>query len=88
MLTSEEIDKLEKRALGGLSGYTADVNITCYVYGKDVLALLNDRREILAELDMWKRLADGRGVSHPPLPNPEVVLQEAQVPGKKGGGKR
>ena len=40
MLTHAELEKYEKRARSALNGYTSDVNITCYVYGKDVLDLL------------------------------------------------
>ena len=92
MLTSGEIEKLEKRALGGLSGYTSDVNITCYVYGRDVLALLNDRREILVELDTLKCLS-GEKVPDPMsqtvmAPEMEVLQEVAVAPDKKGRASR
>ena len=34
-----DLDKLEKRAQDAINGYSADINITCYVYAQDVLAL-------------------------------------------------
>ena len=39
---------LEKRARNAINGYAADVNITCYVYGCDVLALLQHVKNLQA----------------------------------------
>ena len=49
-LTAFDLEKLEKRAQTALNGYTADVNITCYVYGADVLTLIKEVRELQGKL--------------------------------------
>lgn len=38
----EKLAKLEKRARDACSGYGSDVNITCYVYGQDVMELIQE----------------------------------------------
>lgn len=45
-----KLDTLEKRAQNALSGYTHDVNINCYVYGRDVLELVGEVRELRGRL--------------------------------------
>lgn len=50
MLSDTEIQKLDQRARNAVNGYAADINITCYVYGQDILALLRDREELRKEL--------------------------------------
>ena len=49
MLTDSELNTLEQRAQNATNGYTADVNITCYVYGQDVRALVRDIRSLKEE---------------------------------------
>ena len=44
-----DLELLEKRAQSAVNGYTADVNITCYVYGQDVRALVRDIRSLKEE---------------------------------------
>jgi hypothetical protein len=60
MLDPKEIDKYERRAANAIHGYAADENITVYTYGRDVTALLNERRDIIIELGKWKMLAEER----------------------------
>ena len=50
MIEAKDIEKYEKRAANASQGYHADVNITCYVYGADVTALLNERLELLKQV--------------------------------------
>lgn len=45
-----ELVKLQKRAESAQSGYTADVNITCYVYAKDVLYLLGVVKQLQSKM--------------------------------------
>lgn len=40
MMEDLDLVKLEQRASKAINGYSADVTINCYVYGKDVLALI------------------------------------------------
>ena len=49
MLSDSELYTLERRAQNAVNGYTADVNITCYVYGQDVRALVQDIRSLKEE---------------------------------------
>ena len=51
MLSDDELGTLEKRAQNALSGYTHDVNITCYVYGQDVLMLVQEVRRLKEECE-------------------------------------
>ena len=50
-LTNTDLEKLEKRARSALNGYSADVTITCYVYGTDVLVLLEEVKKLTGERD-------------------------------------
>lgn len=56
MLDEQQVKRLENRATSGLNGYAADVTITCYVYGADVISLLNERRVLLGEIDRLQAL--------------------------------
>lgn len=51
LLDPKPLETIERRAQNAVNGYAADVNITCYVYGADVCALLNERRRLLAIVD-------------------------------------
>jgi len=59
VLNLADLDKLEKRARNAVAGYGSDVNITCYVYGKDVLMLLDEVRELSRENDALKFRYEG-----------------------------
>lgn len=48
-LTPEDIDRLEQRARSTANGYAYDTNISCYVYGQDVLALVREVRRLREE---------------------------------------
>ena len=53
-LTNTDLEKLEKRARSALNGYSADVTITCYIYGTDVLALLDEVKRLDGEVKKLK----------------------------------
>lgn len=54
VISAEEVNRLEKRASNAVNGYTSDVNITCYVYGQDVIKLLNERQLLMEEIERLK----------------------------------
>lgn len=56
-LTNPDLDILERRARSALNGYSADVTITCYVYGTDVLALLEEVKKLNGENERLLKVA-------------------------------
>ena len=60
-----DLELLEKRAQSAVNGYTADVNITCYVYGQDVLALARYVRNLEQENRNLKALVPVATVAKP-----------------------
>lgn len=65
-----DLDLLEKRARNAVHGYPSDVNINCYVYGRDVLALVQQVKKLQAFKDWVHKYLDERGVPHhPPGPH-------------------
>ena len=65
MVTDSELNTLERRAQNAINGYTADVNITCYVYGQDVLTLLKEikglKKRLLDVADEFRPCVSNNG---------------------------
>lgn len=62
-MTDADFKRYEDRAHNAISGYSADVNITCYVYGADVLALLKEIKELKLANELLKSSVDQKRVT-------------------------
>jgi hypothetical protein len=89
MIEAKDIAKYEKRAANAIHGYAADENITCYTYGRDMTALLNERLELLKQVaTLEKHLKDREpyltGSAQPPLRGmPERVEEQPKSKSKE-----